>query len=912
MGDLIIGSAATTQTTTPALGQVAPPATPTPQTSVVPSGQTVSPINPATTQSFLTGLANQIQQNPLNLYWQPTYHLKLFMAGDDFVFDKAGSIQGLISQINGNSIRQVIIAETGVTGYNIKSVEFETVYSQNEVTREQAATFLTMVITEPMGVSFLDALIAGAAYLNIFDYTKMNYFLMVSFTGYNSDAGPGAEGSYAGNPIKFPAPFANGGQWLYVIKINTIEVKVNEGASVYTIQATFTDSEPVIIEEKVLSTMTDGLTVSGATVGAMFTDFTTQLNAKWQEKFLNIGNTNQALMDFTIMTHPIPWANNRDPKDFSTLNAKPLDSSARSLTMNTNTNGIPTAHVPPGMTVNDFISSVIHATEEGQQVMVDDPNPANPDTSAAPGSQPTPTGSRKNTLFSTEPLITVDAKDPKTGNYGKHIVIHVTPTLSQTAILDPADRDAANNPAVQRQKVADLPWLNKEYDYIFTGLNTEVIDFNIDFKLAWQAMIPKMGGIRAFAPNEAVGPQYHFYLPVAPQPNITNADMASCQIQSIVQSPNASGGKLYIEDILSASNQGQSVALPISFWPHWQDIESQYPAGMTANWTPAATIAATVIAQVFANTELSNAFMRIELSIRGDPYWLGSANVERQIQLSGSGPSYIPTGTPDGSSALPKFILKFRYPLQVGDDFKPVLKDSAIFNGVYEVWKVKHHFEDGAFKQTLFANRMPLVNLNVAASSAPFTNTDQNSSGVAGPGQSGGLGTPGTGTTPGTGSSTIAPTGGPPNSAQVQALAQQSYNFWIANGYSPAGAAAMVSQEEAESQFGTDPNTNNASGAGNFQWNAQRQAQILNGTGINVATDTNHQDQLQAALWEQNNTFASVGSQLMTATDPGAAGVLATTKYEIPANTAAAAQVRGGRSAYWAGALGPTSTLTAS
>ena len=916
MGDLIIGSAAVAQTTTPGVSRVAPASTPTPQTTATPAAQSVAGAtmnNAAAAQSFISQVAGQILPNPLNQYWQPTYHFKLFMAGDEFTLDGISNYNGLISQINSNSIKQVIIAETGVTGYNIKDVEIDTVNAQNGYTRDQKATVITMTITEPLGISFLDAIFSGAAYLRIFDYTKVNYFLMLSFTGYNSDAGTGTDGSYAGNPIKFGAPFKNGGQWLWSLKFSKIEVKLNEGGGVYKLTLTSTEAESVIFEDKIISTMTDGLTVEGATLGAMFDDFAQKLTAKWKEKFPD--PSGRTLMQFKIVTHPLPRSPSQDPKNFPMINTEPDKSSIHALKLDSTSKGIPTAHIGPSTTVNEFITSAIKSTEQGQKLIVDDPTPQNPDVS---GGQATPTGNvRTSTLFSIEPVIDNVATDPKTGNYGKVITIHVIPHRSQTAIIDPAQRDDAKNPAVQRQMIQELMtdgFLKKEYDYIFTGLNTEVIDFNIDFLLAYQPMLPKLGGARSQALNETTNASYNPNLTVAPHPDVPPPDMTATNISPVVLSPNGTGGRVYIEDILNSNNQGQGVALPISFWPHYVDIENELATGLTAQWHPGQSIAATIFAQVFAST-MTSTFQRIELTIRGDPYWLGMSNLERRVVLSGSSATNDTSNIPDFSSGNPAMILKFQYPLQLGDDFKPILKDSVVFNGIYEVYRVKHSFSEGAFKQTLMANRMSLINLGLASSSAPYTNTDGSSSGATG-GQSGSQGGPnGNGSTPGSGNSTIAPTGSLPNSQQLQGLAQESYNFWVSNGYSPAGAAAMVSQEEAEGQFGTAQNLNVPGvQAGNFQWSPSRAAAIQAATGINVSDPTTtHQQQLQAALWEQTQgPYKNVGSALMTATDPGAAGVLATTKYEIPAKTQVQAQIRGGRAAFWGQQYGPTSTTTAS
>jgi hypothetical protein len=40
--------------------------------------------------------------------------------------------------------------------------------------------------------------------------------------------------------------------------------------------------------------------------------------------------------------------------------------------------------------------------------------------------------------------------------------------------------------------------LVKEYDYIFTGLNTEVINFDISIDSAWQISIPQWSALNTY------------------------------------------------------------------------------------------------------------------------------------------------------------------------------------------------------------------------------------------------------------------------------------------------------------------------------------------------------------------------------------------------------------------------------
>lgn len=85
----------------------------------------------------------------------------------------------------------------------------------------------------------------------------------------------------------------------------------------------------------------------------------------------------------------------------------------------------------------------------------------------------------------------------------------------------------------------------------------------------------------------------------------------------------------------------------------------------------------------------------------------------------------------------------------------------------------------------------------------------------------------------------------------MAAGARQSYEFWLSKGLAPAAALAMVANEQGESGFNWVNRGDGGSAGGSFQWHANRRADILKGTGIDVWNrGTSHLQQLRAAYWE--------------------------------------------------------------
>ena len=131
------------------------------------------------------------------------------------------------------------------------------------------------------------------------------------------------------------------------------------------------------------------------------------------------------------------------------------------------------------------------------------------------------------------------------------------------------------------------------------------------------------------------------------------------------------------------------------------------------------------------------------------------------------------------------------------------------------------------------------------------------------------------------------------------ALAKESYDFWISKGLTPAQAAGVVGMEQGESQF--DPNAVGDGGAakGSFQWHADRRANIKAATGIDISNST-HQQQLEAAWWEFNNTEKAAFDKIKNSKTAGQAAAAGVTYYERPADKAGQSAVRGQMANYWA------------
>jgi hypothetical protein len=141
----------------------------------------------------------------------------------------------------------------------------------------------------------------------------------------------------------------------------------------------------------------------------------------------------------------------------------------------------------------------------------------------------------------------------------------------------------------------------------------------------------------------------------------------------------------------------------------------------------------TILAQIYDRS--LNHLTEIEMEIRGDPYWFGKTNLERETELTAlfdtsrrAAGQQVPDrqliGTvPVASQANyydydAHFLLIFRGG-QIPDEETglPNLNQSVYFSAVYQAITVTNKFENGAFTQKINAVRDNLINLNGLRSS---------------------------------------------------------------------------------------------------------------------------------------------------------------------------------------------------
>ena len=305
----------------------------------------------------------------------------------------------------------------------------------------------------------------------------------------------------------------------------------------------------------------------------------------------------------------------------------------------------------------------------------------------------------------------------------------------------------------------------KEYNYIYTGKNEDVLDFNINFNLAYFNSI-----YSDFGQNQGG----------------RGTDTAHTGLTSATQQ--SDGGST-----TSASDNGE-------FYPmQEQVIDYGLPnsSGTRLGFVRARKAA---IARTFHNRIVNSVvdMINVEMDIWGDPYFLPSDQGNYNAATNTFGLSQ------DGTMSYLRnevyVIVNFKTPLDYEiDGYLMTPSEASLnFSGVYQVMSVTNMFKEGKFTQKLGMVRIPGQNDTGSTDNDPtIEETDDRNVDLfereregVGPGQIPPSGTPGVGGT-GSGSSVTTPVGNTPVQSRAVINGQIVELGFGAGQVDPALAAAV-------------------------------------------------------------------------------------------------------------------------
>ncbi len=402
----------------------------------------------------------QFQPNILDNFDVVTYHWKLF------IVPPAVAKSGIVTNLQD----QTIIAESGVTDLTIDKVELRAITTPSVEGGTGVTTNFKFEVTEPSGAGMLDQLFYQSIALGIGNWHVMPVYLELQFRGRDpitSEANAGMQGTIGDL------------RWIWPVKLGDIKANVTNVGTRYDFTATLYNE----------------LTQSNAHFSLQSLTSLRELN-----KF---GDAMQQLEDALNADQMLKLINTYSIPDVYKIVVDPKIANYAITPVNSNTNSVrnndyvkfneKSATFNVGTSVDKIIDALLANTNEYQTGATD---------SATPGGICRPMDAEVSQMKKFWRIITetrpIDFDVRRQDNVKEFTIFIVDYDIGVLAA--DASQTSAPPHTIEASKkrlatYAKKSILKKKYNYIFTGLNDQVINFDLNLNAAFGAIQSRMGGI---------------------------------------------------------------------------------------------------------------------------------------------------------------------------------------------------------------------------------------------------------------------------------------------------------------------------------------------------------------------------------------------------------------------------------
>lgn len=570
--------------------------------------------------------------------------------------------KSLIENFNKNS--------PGRFDFYINNVNVDTIMAGDERTSMSLATKIEFDVTEPYSMSgFIEALQVSAVAAGYDQYVNAVYLLKMEFIGY-----PDAD------ELPNPETVKNSTRY-FVFGFTGLEIDVTESGARYRCSG-------VPFNEKGFgepSKLKSNITLKGETVGAILKSFQNGLNEAKQSDAASVNGSENKRDQYEIVfpevneTGIVPNSENKSIRDSKVVELLKTPAvygfSDPGVVANTSTNTVPYVCDPKienastffaeGANIHECIASILRDSDYIREILSKFPNNVD--------------------QYGMVPYFMVNLEVEETGEYDsqgtkpfyKYRYVVVPYKIHYSRILLTLNR------TVDISKLTTI--VCREYDYIYTGANTDIIKFNLKFNTLFFQAVPIALGNKKDQPvsPDVVQPNSYVNLALISNPE-ERAKAASIGVQPTKTHPDFT--PINPKGVANSGQQSKD---------------------------PYATLAKSLHQAILDNVDQVQA----EIDIIGDPFYLVTGG------MGNYRPSISPDGTGVGEGEAPYttsdvlIILTFRNPTDIDPVTGEVIFDqvAAPYSGVFRVIQVSSSFKDGQFTQTLKLIRIPaqLIDTNV-------------------------------------------------------------------------------------------------------------------------------------------------------------------------------------------------------
>jgi len=452
----------------------------------------------------------EVYTNILDQYDSPTYNLKLFMVrrsiSDTLSQENIFNTQDL-RDAGGQTVRPediVVLAQTGVTA----STTIDDLEIQSQISPDiPRTTQVSFSIAQAGAATFLDQVLFAKKFLG-YDGINTTVYLEINFRGYQQDTQiDGGDAVEGGAITKITKPTR------YKLVLTSLALSVNAAGSQYEcmcIPANDLGYRHAVYEtQQVMHTV-------GTTVREHLADYETKVNNWHQDKTGNdvpdriiintdllVGTDNAGqdskivITDDRLDLSQIEEVNRMmnedwDARSFEELFSKRQQNPETSGTAPEAITDNKALNVAPGTNLEQYLGNLLSMVAEMYSLVSRRAEPEDPNS-------PVDKGQGFITWFKVKTTAKEIGFDKKRGTIAYEYTY--TPVLYKTARNDIALGVNENNDLTEDDRRSRLlEWkannsLIKSYNYLFTGLNDQVIDLDISYDTGIALLIPPNDGI---------------------------------------------------------------------------------------------------------------------------------------------------------------------------------------------------------------------------------------------------------------------------------------------------------------------------------------------------------------------------------------------------------------------------------
>lgn len=629
----------------------------------------------------------QLIPNPMHQYASWSYSTSLWWLDlDDF--KQIGEIVDIGQGTNFPLARSYVIAEdSGLypyrrlptmngLNYNIQNIDFESIIAPTSETKSAGTLTGSMTVVEPYGVTLLDSLVQMSVNTGG-SYTDRPYLLQIDFTGYDD----------SGNPL--PSSQTNIYRKRFPIRITGFKVEVTGKGAEYRIEFAGANgaASPGGAGAPEYSTVPKNITVIAGTVDEFFSktnknSFTSQINEFWRKEAESKKVQYADTVEFEI-----------DPGIARTRIVAPKQASMQQANPTTNNIDLTTStfSIPAGTQIQRIIEQVMTQSDYiVGQIGLDKQNDTPSDVQA------------KLTdplrIYRTTARMSYVGRDAA-GNEVPGAFDNIRNSYPKKFTYGILQYVSFSNRHPAGPTLADpRPYTVKNYNYIYTGKNIDIIDLKINFDNTY------FNAVNVYTNQVAA----------------TNATASTAienilsKAATIVLSPQLLGSIGVIPNMNKVPN-----LTPLRYKNIVND--QQETLGMNIIGNPAAQTAVNMMKSIY--TSIGSDMVVVDLTIVGDPTLLKQDDClyipsPTKSSIFNGGLSQFDLSQKYGQIAMDKgevyVSLTINTPVDIDTEAQnqglmtpPIGSTPSLFSGAYRIIKIKNRFANGKFEQVIQMNRQP-------------------------------------------------------------------------------------------------------------------------------------------------------------------------------------------------------------